>query len=100
MNNKLKQLKIRPILMILLIGLCIIIYYFKDNLKFPGKIIQEPKWITISYSDLIDDKAIIRTGDNLKSAYMIPTSRGAVQPFLAPYSFLFQHSIRDAFWAR
>jgi hypothetical protein len=77
----------------LLVGLALIIYYSKDNLNFPIKILKEPKWVTINYKELIDKNAIIQTGQNIKSALHDQNLRGAVQPFVAPYSFLLQHSL-------
>lgn len=84
---------ILPFSLILLVGLVLIIYYSPDFIKSPVIKHKEPKWITISYKNLIDDNAIIRTGQNIKSAIQDPNLKGAVQPFLAPYSFLLQHSI-------
>ena len=52
----------------------------------------QPKWITISYADLLDPQAIIRTGQNLKSALGDSHLKGAIQPFIDQYSFLLQHS--------
>jgi phage FluMu protein Com len=54
---------------------------------------QQPKWITISYADLLDPNAIIRTGQDLKSALGNPQLKGSVQPFVDQYSFLLQHSL-------
>ncbi|MHC1725456.1 MAG: hypothetical protein AB9866_05490 [Syntrophobacteraceae bacterium] len=50
------------------------------------------QWITISYADLLDPQAIIRTGQNLKSVLGDSNLKGAVQPFVDQYSFLLQHS--------
>jgi hypothetical protein len=84
---------ILPISLILLMGLVLIIYYSLDYIKSPVMKHKEPKWITISYKELIDDNAIIRTGQTLKSAIQDPNLKGTLQPFLSPYSFLLQHSI-------
>ncbi len=45
-------------------------------------------WITISYADLLDKDAIIRTGQRLGSALHDDQLRNAVQPFVDRYSQL------------
>ncbi len=55
--------------------------------------LKNPNWITISYGDLLDESAIIRTGQTLKSAVGDPSLRGAVQQFIDRYSYLLAHSI-------
>jgi hypothetical protein len=54
---------------------------------------RQPKWVIVSYADLLDSQAIIRTGQELKSALGNPHSKGAVQPFVDRYSFLLQHTL-------
>ena len=50
-------------------------------------------WITISYADLLDRDAIIRTGQNLGSALHDSRLRKAVQPFVDGYSQLLPAAI-------
>lgn len=59
----------------------------------PKHLIKSTKWTSISYSDLLDKNAIIRTGQTLESALGDPNLKGAVQPFVDKYSFLLQYSI-------
>ncbi len=69
---------------------------FYLNQKSPSPIsskLRQPKWITVSYADLLDPEAIIRTGQDLKSALANPQLKGAVQPFVDGYSFLLQHTL-------
>ncbi len=91
--DKMKKLIIAPILLSLLIGLIVIIHYFGGNLNSPIKILHHPKWVVITYAELIDGNIITRTGQNLSSALHDPNLRGAVQPFVDPFSFLLQHSL-------
>jgi hypothetical protein len=58
---------------------------------------KSSRWITISYSDLIDRNAIMRNGQTLGSALNNPSLRGAVQPFTDKYSYLLQHSVEMIF---
>jgi hypothetical protein len=85
--------RIITISFLLLIGVILTLYYYQKGSKPLFLKVQEPKWVTIIYADLIDTNAIIRTGQNIKSALRDPNLKGAVQPFLAPYSILLQHSI-------
>ena len=52
-----------------------------------------PKWITISYLDLLDKNAITHTGDTVGAALQDTRNRGIVQPFVDKYSYLLQPSI-------
>jgi hypothetical protein len=65
----------------------------QESSKPLAKKMQQAKWITISYAELIDPEAIIRTGQSLKSALRDPDMRGAIQPFVDSYSFLLQHAL-------
>jgi len=47
-----------------------------------------PKWITISYAELLDKKSIVRTGQTLGLALSDDGQRAAVQPFVDRYSQL------------
>ncbi|MEI6632565.1 MAG: hypothetical protein WCP22_01970 [Chlamydiota bacterium] len=55
-----------------------------------------PTWLSISYADLLDTHAIIRTGQNLGSALRDARLRNAVQPFVDGYSQLLPASIEIA----
>ena len=56
---------------------------------------QEPgaRWVTISYGELLDETAIVRTGQSLKSAVTDPKLRGVVQPYVDPYSYLLDYAL-------
>jgi hypothetical protein len=45
-------------------------------------------WTTISYLELVDPAAVIRTGQNLRTAMAARVPRGALQPHLDPFSSL------------
>jgi len=79
---------------LVLVGIFALIIYYNQTIitsfLIPSK---EPKWITVSYSNLLDPKSIIRTGQSLKSALNDPQLRGAVQPFVDSYSYLLQHAL-------
>jgi hypothetical protein len=65
---------------------------FHTNVKTNPK-----KWITISYSNLLDPNAIIRTGQTLKTALRDPYLKGAIQPFVDHFSRLLQPAIEMTF---
>ncbi len=50
--------------------------------------IAPPTWVTISYGELLDRDAIIRTGQDLGSALRDGNLRNAIQPFVDGYSQL------------
>lgn len=56
-----------------------------------------PKWITISYLDLLDKNAITHTGETVGAALQDTRNRGIVQPFVDKYSYLLQQSIEMTF---
>ena len=56
-----------------------------------------PKWITISYLDLIDKNALTQTGETVGTVLQNPNQRGAVQQFVDKYSYLLQLSIEMLF---
>ena len=49
---------------------------------------SEPEWLVVSYADLLDKDAVIRTGQTLGSVLGDSTLKGALQPFLDRYSEL------------
>jgi len=55
---------------------------------------RNDQWVTVSYADLLDPEAIVRTGQLLSVALHDPDARGAVQPFVDRYSYLLQHTIQ------
>jgi phage FluMu protein Com len=69
-----------------------LLLYFNQRGSIPTPQKMQPKWITIGYADLLDPQAIIRTGQDLKTALGNPDLKGALQPFIDQYSFLLQHS--------
>lgn len=85
--------KIVGISLCLLIAVALLIYHNQNILKHLAIEPQQAKWVTISYLDLIDPQAIIRTGQTLKSALADPNMRGAIQPFVDSYSFLLEHTL-------
>ncbi len=54
---------------------------------------RNDRWVTISYADLLDPDAIVRTGQPLSSALRDPHLKGAVQPFVDRYSHLLQCAV-------
>jgi len=92
-RNKLKNIGIAAVIIVLVF---FALYYFKNTSKeqlIPSARLIKSNWITISYGDLLDESAIIRTGQTLKSALGDPNLRGAVQQFIDRYSYLLAHSI-------
>ena len=77
----------------LLSAVALIIYLNQKSSTSPTTQSKQPKCVTVSYSNLIDPKDIIRTGQSLKSALDDSHLRNAVQPFVDSYSFLLQHAI-------
>jgi hypothetical protein len=59
----------------------------------PTPSVTPPTWLTISYADLLDRDAIIRTGQDLSSALRDGKLRDAVQPFVDGYSQLLPAAI-------
>lgn len=49
--------------------------------------------MTINYGQLLDEKAVVRTGQTLKEAIKEEALRGAVQPYVDPYSILLEHAL-------
>jgi len=58
---------------------------------------KSPKWITISYLDLLDKNALTQTGETVGTVLQNPNQRGAVQQFVDKYSYLLQPSIEMIF---
>lgn len=52
------------------------------------------RWVRVSYGELIDRSAVIRTGQTLGVALGEASLRGAVQPFVEPYSRLLQDAVQ------
>ncbi|MBI5015532.1 MAG: hypothetical protein HZB55_08565 [Deltaproteobacteria bacterium] len=52
-----------------------------------------PRWVRISYADLLDPDTTVRTGERLVDAVRRPDRRAAVQPFVDRYSFLLPHAL-------
>ncbi len=65
--------------------------YTGSKKVFPSR---NDRWVTISYADLVNREAVIRTGQTLGSALGSPDLRGAVQPFLDGYSYLLQDALQ------
>lgn len=57
-----------------------------------------PKLLYINYGDLIDPAILVRTGEPLGTARKKPGMRGAVQPYLAPWSVLLNDAV-DMFYS-
>lgn len=56
--------------------------------------LKRDRWVRIAYGDLLDGSALVRTGDPLRTALRDPSLKGAVQPFLDPYSYLLQDAVQ------
>ncbi len=55
--------------------------------------LQDVTWIRVRYAQLLDESALVRTGQSLTSAVRDPALRGAVQPFIDSYTYLLQHAV-------
>ena len=55
--------------------------------------LQAVDWVRVNYAQLLDESALVRTGQPLNAAVRDPGLRGAVQPFIDPYSYLLQHAV-------
>jgi hypothetical protein len=81
---------------VIIVSVFFVLCFFKSSSKaqvIPSESLKKPDWVTISYGDLLDETAIIRTGQTLKSALADPGLRGAVQQFIDRYSYLLPQSI-------
>jgi len=58
----------------------------------PGGL-REAAWVRVSYAQLLDESAVIRTGQPLTAAVRDPAQRGAVQPFVDQYTYLLQYAL-------
>jgi len=85
-----------------IVGICFIIVValmLNNRRLIPSHIEQgvtPPTWLTISYTDLLDRDAIIRTGQDLGSALRDDRLRNAVQPLVDGYSQLLPAAIEIA----
>ena len=59
----------------------------------PAAGLEGAAWVRVSYAKLLDDAAIVRTGQPLTAAVRDSAQRGAVQPFIDPYTSLLQHAV-------
>lgn len=50
-------------------------------------------WVRVNYAQLLDESALVRTGQPLNAAVRDPGMRGTVQPFIDSYSYLLQHAV-------
>ena len=85
--------KIVAAVLVLFSAIGLFVYLNQKSPKTTSPKPRQPKWVTVSYADLLDSQAIIRTGQELKSALSNPHLKGAVQPFVDRYSFLLQHTL-------
>ena len=53
----------------------------------------EPKWVKISYGDLVDASRITQSGQRLGKVIGKPNLRRQAQPFLEPYASLLPHAV-------
>ncbi len=68
-----------------------------DSARTVNPTTSSPKWITISYLDLLNKNALTRTGETVGVALQDTRNRGIVQPFVDKYSYLLQPSIEMTF---
>jgi hypothetical protein len=59
----------------------------------PPAALQGVEWVRVNYAQLLDESAVVRTGQPLTGAVRDPGLRGTVQPFVDPYSYLLQHAV-------
>ncbi len=81
----------------IIVGIILVslVFYF-NNVRVVDKSTstkKSPKWVTISYSDLVDKSVIVRTGQTLGSALQDSRLRGVVQPYIDKYSYLLPYSV-------